>query len=199
MAYIILGRQLGVALFAYGNYDHGIAVATGWVIAAAGLGLIPFAISQLQIFAFYALPDTKTPALLNIPVAALRIIVDLVLYATLAAGAVAAGLMIGNAVSFVVAAALGYWQLRRRLGATGLAEVLNTLGRLGAAAVIAAIPAGLVTLILVHAIGLSRLASIAELVVGGLMLILVYLAAAVSLRVREVSDVWGMIRSRIGR
>jgi putative peptidoglycan lipid II flippase len=42
-------------------------------------------------------------------------------------------------------------------------------------------------------------ASIIELIVGGVMLVLVYLAAAVSLRVREISDVWGMIRTRIGR
>ncbi len=196
-AYVVLGRQLGVALFQFGNYRADTAVATGWVIAAAGLGLIPFAISQLQIFAFYALPDTKTPALLNIPVAALRIVVDLVLYASLAAGAVAAGLMIGNAVSFVAASALGYWLLRRRLGAIGLTEVLRTLARLALAALIAAVPAGLVTLILVHAIGLGYLASVVELVVGGLMLVVVYLAVAVSLRVREISDVWGMVRSRI--
>src|SRR5213079_2145276 len=79
VAYVILGPQLGVALFQFGSYGHADAVATGWVIAAAGIGLVPFAISQLQIFAFYALPDTKTPALLNIPVAALRILIDVAL------------------------------------------------------------------------------------------------------------------------
>src|SRR2546421_404827 len=197
--YVVLGRQLGVALFEFRSYGHADSVTTGWVIAAAGIGLVPFAISQLQIFAFYALPDTKTPALLNVPVAALRILVDVLLYVGLAAGAVAAGLMIGNAVSFVAACALGYWLLRRRLGPLGLREVLTTLLRLTVAAVIAAVPAGLVTLLLVHAIGLGKLASVVELIVGGLMLVIVYLAAAVSLKVREVSDVWGMVRSRLRR
>jgi putative peptidoglycan lipid II flippase len=197
--YVILGPQLGVALFQFRSYGHADSVATGWVISAAGIGLVPFAISQLQVFAFYALPDTKTPALLNVPVAALRIAVDVVLYVGLAAGAVAAGLMIGNAVSFVAACALGYWLLRRRLGPLGLAQVLTTLLRLTVAALIAAVPAGLVTVILVHAIGLGKLASVVELIVGGLMLVIVYLAAAVSLKVREVSDVWGMVRSRLRR
>jgi len=118
--YILLGRQLGVALFQFRSYGHADSVATGWVIAAAGIGLVPFAISQLQIFAFYALPDTKTPALLNIPVAVLRILLDVLLYVLLAAGAVAAGLMIGNAVSFLASCAIGYWLLRRRLGPLGL-------------------------------------------------------------------------------
>src|SRR5436305_7701851 len=40
--YVVMGRQLGVALFAYGNYGIDSGIATGWVIAASGLGLIPF-------------------------------------------------------------------------------------------------------------------------------------------------------------
>ncbi len=197
--YVLFGPQLGVALFQFRSYGHADSVATGWVIAAAGLGLVPFAISQLQIFAFYALPDTKTPALLNLPVAGLRVVLDVLLYVALAAGAVAAGLMIGNAVSFAASCALGYWLLRRRLGRLGLAEVARTLVRLTVAVLIAAVPALLVTLILVQAIGMGKVASIVELVVGGVMLVIVYLAAAVSLRVREVSDVWEMVRSRVRR
>lgn len=197
--YILLGRQLGVALFQFRSYGHADSVATGWVIAAAGIGLVPFAISQLQIFAFYALPDTKTPALLNIPVAVLRILLDVLLYVLLAAGAVAAGLMIGNAVSFLASCAIGYWLLRRRLGPLGLREVAKTLGRLGVAVVIAAVPTFLITLLLTHVLGLGKLASVVELVVGGVMLVIVYLAAGVSLRIREVNDVWGMVRGRLRR
>ena len=51
------------------------------MIAVAGFGLVPFAISQLQLFAFYAMPDTKTPALINLPVVALRILSTSLLYA----------------------------------------------------------------------------------------------------------------------
>jgi putative peptidoglycan lipid II flippase len=43
---------------------------TAPVIALAGLGLVPYAIMQLQQFAFYALRDTRTPAVLNVPVVA---------------------------------------------------------------------------------------------------------------------------------
>ena len=48
-------------------------------------------------------------------------------------------------------------------------------------------------------LGLGKLASVVELVVGGVMLVIVYLAAGVSLRIREVNDVWGMVRGRLRR
>ncbi len=200
VAYLVLGRQLAVTLFQWGSYSHQNAISTGWVVAVAGIGLVPFAISQLQLFAFYAMPDTKTPALLNIPVVALRIAIDLLLYGVvLTASWVAAGLMFGNAISFVFSAIVGYWLLRRRIGRLGLTSVLGSLGRLTGAALIAAVPTLLVAVILEHFLGLNKLGSFVGLVVGGLVLIAVYLAAAVLLRVREVHQVWGMVRSRVGR
>jgi putative peptidoglycan lipid II flippase len=199
VAYLVLGRQLSVTLFGYRDYAGVPAVQTGWVIAAAGLGLVPFAISQLQLFSFYAMPDTRTPALLNVPVAAVRILVDLILLALLPVLWVDAGLMVGNAVSFVLAAGIGYWLLRRRIGAVDLAGVLGTLGRLTAAGLVAAVPTLLVALILQRYLGLGHLGSAVGLVVGGLVLVAVYLAAAIALRVREVNEVWGMVRRRLGR
>ena len=71
-AYLMLGQPLGVTLFQWRSYTHDEAMQTGTVIAVAAIGLVPFAISQMQLFAFYAMPDTKTPALINMPVAALR-------------------------------------------------------------------------------------------------------------------------------
>jgi len=67
------------------------------------------------------------------------------------------------------------------------------------AVVIAAVPTFLITLLLTHVLGLGKLASVVELVVGGVMLVIVYLAAGVSLRIREVNDVWGMVRGRLRR
>ncbi len=200
VGYVVLGRQLAVTLFQWHNYQPEDAISTGWVVAAAGLGLVPFAISQLQLFAFYAMPDTRTPALLNIPVVVLRAGIDLLLYGViLSASWVAAGLMFGNAISFVFSAVVGYWLLRRRIGALGLTSVLSSLGRLTAAALIAAVPTVLVALLIQHFLGLGKVGSLVGLVVGGLVLGAVYLAAAMALRAREVNEVWAMVRSRIGR
>jgi putative peptidoglycan lipid II flippase len=198
-AYVVLGRPLAVTLFQFGHYKHDAAVATGWVIAVAGLGLVPFAISQLQLFAFYAMPDTKTPALVNIPVVVLRIVVDLLLFVMLPAGWVAAGLMGGNAISFVLAAVLGYWLLRRRIGRLGLTEIARTMGRLTIAALVACVPTVLLVVGLTAVWNDGKIASLVQLIGGGAVLIGVYVAVALVLKVREVQDLAGMVRARLGR
>src|SRR5262249_5729545 len=144
-AYIVLGRPLAVALFQWGNYTHREALQTGTVIAVAAIGLVPYAITQMQLFTFYAMPDTKTPALVNMHVVGIRIAVDVFLYVVLSAAAVNAGLMFGNAVSYVIAAVIGYQLLRRRIGLLAIGETMGALGRLATAALIAAIPTWLVT------------------------------------------------------
>jgi putative peptidoglycan lipid II flippase len=199
VAYLVLGRDLAVTLFNFHNYGRQDAVNTGWVIAVAGLGLVPFAISQMQLFAFYAMPDTKTPTLLNVPIAVARVLLDLLLYVILPLRLVDAGLMFGNAASYVFAAAVGNWLLRKRIGRLGFGRVVQTLVRLGLAAAVAAVPTALVALIIGHVLGPGKFASLAALVVGGLVLVTVYLAAAVALRVEEIRQVWGMVRGRVGR
>jgi putative peptidoglycan lipid II flippase len=198
-AYLVLGRPLAVSLFQYGNYTHEAAIATGWVIAVAGLGLVPFAISQLQLFAFYAMPDTKTPALVNIPVVILRIVVDLLLFVILPAGGVAAGLMGGNAISFVLAAALGYWLLRQRVGLLGMRRIVSTIARLGFAALVACVPALIVVVGVTMVWSDNRPASYIELVLGGIALIGTYIAVAFALQVQEVRDLADMVKARLGR
>jgi putative peptidoglycan lipid II flippase len=195
-AYLVLGRPLAVTLFQWGEYTHAQAVATGWVIAVAGLGLIPFAVSQLQIFAFYAMPDTRTPALVNVPVVGLRVGVDVLLYLLLPPAWVAAGLMGGNAVSFVLAALLGYALMRARIGRLGLARVVATLVRLGLAALLAAVPAALAVLAISAGWGDGKLGSAVQLAVGAVVLAGAYLAAAFLLRVHEVRELISMVRTR---
>jgi putative peptidoglycan lipid II flippase len=197
--YLVLGRALGVTLFGYGEYSHQQAVQTGVVIAVAGLGLVPFAISQLQLGAFYAMPDTRTPALLNVPVVVLRIAAQAVGLVLLPIAVVTAGLMAGNTISYVFGAALGYWLLRKRIGALGLRAVGGTLIRLTIAAAAAAIPAALVVWGLRAGLGESWPASASQVVVGGLVLVVGYVLIAVKLRIREITDLGGMLRARLGR
>ncbi|NJC68845.1 murein biosynthesis integral membrane protein MurJ [Planosporangium thailandense] len=197
-AYLVLGRPLGVSLFGYGHYGIADAAKTGWVIAVAGLGLVPFAISQLQLGAFYAMPDTRTPTLINLPVVALRIVLQTFALALPLAGA-AGVLMAGNAVSYVFGAALGYWLLRRRIGRLGLRRVATTLLRLTVAAALAAVPTVLVVAGLDTFLSDDWLGNLVRLVVGGIVLLVGYVVAAAALRVREVTELGGMVRARLGR
>jgi putative peptidoglycan lipid II flippase len=199
LGYLVLGRPLGVALFGYGNYGHQRAVDTGWVIAVAGLGLVPFAISQLQLGAFYAMPDTKTPALVNVPVVGLRIVLQALSLVVLPLAGVTAGLMGANAISYVFGAALGYWLLRARIGRLGLRRVGLTLLRLTLAASLAAVPTALVVLGLRAVLPDTWFGSVVQLVVGGIVLLASYVGAAVALRIHEITELGGMLRARLGR
>jgi putative peptidoglycan lipid II flippase len=197
--YVALGKPLAITLFNWGKYTHDQAVATGWVITMAGLGLVPYAITMLQTSALYALRDTRSPALLNVPVAAVRIAIDVVFYFVLPASIVTASLMFGTAASFVVALAFGYWVLRRKIGRLGLRRVADTLMRLTLAAGVAGGAAFGVAWLLTEALGDGKIASVVELVAGGLVLVAAYAALATGLRVREVNQFAGMIRRRLGR
>ncbi|TDC39929.1 murein biosynthesis integral membrane protein MurJ [Micromonospora sp. 15K316] len=199
VCYAVLATPLAVVLFRYGAFSEESAADTALVLLLAALALVPFAISQLFTFAFYALPDTRTPALINIPVVALRIGVQIVLFAAFAAHFAAAGMMVGNAVSYLAAAIGSAWLLRPRVGRIGLGAIMRTLGRVLVAALGAALIGLLVVKLLPGDSTPTRLEAIVQLVVGGAVIGGTYLGLAMALRIGEITEVVGMVRRRLGR
>ncbi|SCE81119.1 murein biosynthesis integral membrane protein MurJ [Micromonospora chokoriensis] len=199
VCYAVLATPLAVVLFRYGAFSDENAADTSLVLLLAALALVPFAISQLFTFAFYALPDTRTPALINIPVVALRIGVQIVLFAAFAAHFAAAGMMIGNAVSYLAAAIGSAWLLRPRVGRIGLGHIMRTLGRV----LVAALGAALVGLLVINLLPGGETPSwaqaVIQLVIGGAVIGGTYLGLAMLLRISEITEVVGMVRRRLGR
>ncbi|MEV4761363.1 murein biosynthesis integral membrane protein MurJ [Micromonospora chokoriensis] len=199
VCYAVLATPIAFTLFRVGAFTDDNATATSVVLLAAALALVPFAVSQLFTFAFYALPDTRTPALINIPVVALRVGVQIVLFAAFSASFAGAGMMIGNAVSYLAAAIGSAWLLRPRVGRIGLGEIMRTGGRV----LVAALGAALVGLIVVKLLPgdatPSRLQAIVQLVIGGAVIVGTYLGLAMVLRISEITEVVGMVRRRLGR
>ncbi|HEX5596156.1 MAG TPA: murein biosynthesis integral membrane protein MurJ [Micromonosporaceae bacterium] len=199
VAYAVLAQPISVTLFRWGAFKAEDALATSLVLLVAGMALIPFAISQLFTFAFYALPDTRTPALINIPVVALRVLVQVGLFAAFAAEYTASGLMLGNGISYVAAAVVSAWLLRGRVGRIGLGGIAVTFGKV----IVAALGAALVGLVVVKLLPggtpPSRLESIVQLIVGGGAIGVTYVVLAMVLKLREISEVVGMVRRKLGR
>jgi putative peptidoglycan lipid II flippase len=199
VCYAVLATPIAFTLFRFGAFTEDNATATSVVLLAAALALVPFAVSQLFTFAFYALPDTRTPALINIPVVALRIGVQIVLFAAFSASFAGAGMMIGNAVSYLAAAIASAWLLRPRVGRIGLGEIMRT----GRRVLVAALGAAVVGLIVVKLLPgddtPTRLEAIVQLVVGGAVIGGTYLGLAMALRISEITEVVGMVRRRLGR
>lgn len=198
-AFIALGPAIGVLLYSYGRSSTEGGRDIGLALAAGALGLLPFAVSQMQIFAFYALRDTRTPALVNLAVVTAKVGVDLVLYATLPPANVVEGLMWGNTVSYLVAVVVSGWLLGRRLGGLDARRVLRTVVRLAVASVVGGLLAWAVAVGVQDRLGSGTLPAIAVLVAGCLVGGIAYLAVALRLGVGEVHQVTGRLRSRLGR
>jgi len=198
-AFIALGPAIGILLYSYGRSSTDDGRDVGLALAAGALGLLPFAVSQMQIFAFYALRDTRTPALVNLAVVGAKVAVDLVLYATLPPEYVIQGLMWGNTVSYVVAVAVTGVLLSRRLGGLEARRVLRTVVRLTVAAVVGGLLAYAVALGLADRLGNDVLAAGAVLIVGSALGGLAFLAVATRLHVAEVGQVVGQVRGRLSR
>ncbi|MGH3648903.1 MAG: murein biosynthesis integral membrane protein MurJ [Micromonosporaceae bacterium] len=192
----ILGEPLAVVLFEWHRYTHEQALDSGLVIAVAGLGLLPYALSQLQVFAFYAVSDARTPALLNIPVTALRVALVLALYAAVPVRYAVPALMAGNVVAFAAAAVLGHRLLRRRLGrhAGDAAGPYRRVALAGAAAALVAWP---LVSVIAGWFGDTKLASLGQLAVGGAALVAVYVGVGYLLRVAELRAVTDRLVGRI--
>jgi putative peptidoglycan lipid II flippase len=196
---VVLGTSAGLVLFGYGNTSAKEAQATGAVFAVACLGLLPFAVSQMQTFVFYAMRDAKTPTLVNAAAVTVRVA---------GAGAVAVfapgdhvlhWLMAVNGLSYLAAMILGGVLLRRRLGSVRGRNTASTITRVVAASVPALLATWAVLSFTRGLTGDGRLGGGVALLLGVAAGGTVYVLAALLLRVREMHDLVGMIRRRLGR
>ncbi|MEV6523440.1 lipid II flippase MurJ [Longispora sp. NPDC051575] len=195
LAFVVLGVPIAVTVFQWGRYTHDQAVSTGTVIAVAGAGLLPYAISQLQTFAFFALADLRTPALLNIPVTLVRVASALLVVHVVPVRWIAAGLMASNALSYLAAAICGAVLLRRRLGPAPTAHVRTTVLRL---LIPIAVAAGLSAAVVVTLPG-DKLSAGAALLLSGTVLVAAYVGGCFLMRVEDVRRLAAYVRARITR
>jgi putative peptidoglycan lipid II flippase len=199
VVYGVLATPVAVTLFQGGAYSIEMAYATGDVLRVAAFGVLPLSISYLCTYAFYSLQSTRTVALINVPVVGVRIAAYLVLFAVLSESLAAAGMTAANAVSYALSALISLAVLRRRIGRLNLASVAAALAKVLVAAAVAASLGLLVVRLLPGGAEPDRPEALLQVVVGGLVIVVGYLVAAVVLRVREVSQVVGTVRRKLSR
>jgi putative peptidoglycan lipid II flippase len=200
VAYGVLGAPLAVFLFQGGNFTNANALDTGTVLVVAAFAVLPLSLSYLCTYAFYSLQGNKTAALINLPVVAVRIAAYFALAALLDRSFAAAGMTAANALSYLVSALISLAVLRRRIGRLNLASMAGGLAKVLVAAALAAV-AGILVVRLMPGAGSpgGRGEALLQLLAGGAVILLVYLATAALLRVREVSQVMTMVRRKLGR
>jgi putative peptidoglycan lipid II flippase len=195
LGYIVLARPIVGLLLQHGAATAADATLVADLLVLFSLGLFSFSAFQLMLRAFYAMQDTRTPALINIAAVALNTVVNLVYFFVLDLGV--QGLALGHATAYTFAAITSGVVLRRRLGGLEGRVILPGLVRVVVAAGATAGVAFLVSEGLSHAVTTTTVAGQAAQVfcsvVAGLV---VFVAAAYALRMEDVSVLRGFLRGR---
>lgn len=199
VAYVVLGRPVATLVFAHGRTSVGDARFIGTLLAVFSCGLVAFSAYQLQLRAFYALQDTRTPALVNLAVNVSTVLVDVLLFVTLPERLKVLGLAAGQTVSFLVGILVCTSVLSRRVPSDPRGFVLRTVVRCLTAAAVPGLAAFAVVVGVEHVLGLGATSSAVSVVLGGGLLALGYLALARRLRVPEVDAVVTPLLARLGR
>ena len=198
VAFVVLGREMATLVFARGQVSVDEARYIGLLLAVFALGLVPFSTYQLQLRAFYAMQDTRTPTLINLGVNATLVVVGVVLYTVLPEEWKVAGLAAGHASSFLAGLALCSYVLSRRIGGLDGSTVVRTAVRCLLAAAVPALVAFGVAAVVTDAVGRGPLGAGLALVLGGGSLGIGYVLLTRRMRVEEVGEVAGPVLRRVG-
>lgn len=136
---VLTGGPLGVAFFSLGASDVSAADRLGIALGAAAVGVVPFAITMLQLRAFYAMRDARTPTWINVIMVAVRSVLCYLVLATLEPHDLVLGVTAAMSASFLVGAIIGQIWLRVRLGPLRTRETMAGVLRAVVASAIAAV------------------------------------------------------------
>jgi putative peptidoglycan lipid II flippase len=199
IAYFVLGQVLATVIFGHLRTTVDEAQFIGTLLAVFAFGLVPFSAYQLQLRAFYALQDTRTPTLVNLGVNATLVVVDVVLYTVLPDSQKVLGLAVGHAGSFVIGLLLCSRVLSRRLGGLDGAVVVRTAVRCLVAGLLPGLAAAALVALITRGLGDGVPGSAVALAVGTAVLGAGYVAIARRMRITELDEVVGPVLARLGR
>jgi putative peptidoglycan lipid II flippase len=176
------------ALLVYRNFDATDAANTADALAGFSLGLVGFSVYMFVLRGFYAHKDTKTPFKVNVVENVLNIVVAVLLVGELGV----LGLGLAYAIAYLVSAVWVLHVLSYKVPGFGLGPIWSSGWRMLLAAVLMAEAIWLAT----HRIGSDAgAAAVAQLAVGGVVGLVVYLGVLLALRAPEL----GWLQRRLAR
>jgi murein biosynthesis integral membrane protein MurJ len=196
----VLGPALCEVLFSYHSSTVEDARYIGEVFGAFSLGLVPFVIFQLLLRVFYALHDSRTPAIIGFLTMIAAVIGNLIVAAILPHGEVVVGMAFVYGVSYVFSAVIAWRLLNRRVGSLDGRVITRSLVRMH----VATIPPLILAVAVSAAVGTvahdpGRVYGFLTVLIGGGGALLLYVIVARALRLDELSQLMGMVGGRFGR
>src|SRR5580698_6008206 len=193
----VLGTPLAEGIFGYGSTSVASARYLGEIFAVFSLGLLPYMTFQLLLRVFYAMHDSRTPALIGCVTMVLNIATNLIALAVLPPQHVVAGLGAGFGISNLVGTLVAWQVLRRRIGGLDGRVIGRGLVRMHAAAIPGAVFAIAVSVMLGAVIPGGRIAALATVALGGSGAMLLYVMFAKAFGVAELNDLTATVRARL--
>ena len=199
---MITGSGLAVLIFGYGAAVPAQAAIMGQIVSVFMIALLPFTLFYVLLRGFYALEDTRTPFFITLAFSLVWLVLAVPLFRIVGSGGPqVASLALAYGVSYWVGMTVSWILLARRLGGVDSARTLKALLRMAAAGAIALlVMLGTRALLVTYLTGLGSQdkASVLVMVVTvSAVGTLSYLAAALLLRIREVSEMIGVVKRRV--
>jgi putative peptidoglycan lipid II flippase len=195
----LLGPRLAQLLLGYGNAGDAGARAVGQVLQVFTVGLVGYSVYYVLLRGFFALEDTRTPALLNFFLNAVNLAVGYSLYRALPLGHQVDGLALGYAAGYVATTVVFWLILRHRLGGLDTYVTVRTFVRLALAGAVAFAVGMLLFRLLDPHVGAGKVGALVDCVVVGPAVLLVFAGVARAIRVAEVRQVVDLVAARLRR
>ena len=185
--YVALAPAIVRLLLQHGATTQADTVLIARTLRAFAVGLVFFSAFQLLSRTFYALQDSRTPALVNVAAAGLNIVVDVVLVLGLHLGV--EGLALGHATTYIFSTAVCLILLHRRLGGLDGRRVGRALSRILPAAALTGAAAWLAAASLGRVVDAANVpGEVVQVGAGILAGLLVYAGATFIFGIQEADD-----------
>ena len=192
--YVVLSEPIVRMLLQHGVAGRESTELVSTVLRVFALGLFQFSTFMLFLRAFYAMQDTRTPALINVFAVSLNIVANLALFPFLGVP----GLALAHAIAYTFAAITAGWVLRRRLNGLEGRALSRGLAKIGAGAGATAAGAWGVAVLMARSFGVETLGEqviqVGTSVLAGLI---IFLGVALLLRMEELEVVRRTISPRL--
>jgi putative peptidoglycan lipid II flippase len=188
VAMLVLGPQIATLLFGYGHSSPSAIMLLGVVVAAFGVALVPFTGYTILQRGFYALQDTKTPALITALVSVVGVGGCAVATWLLPRADIVVGIPVAYAIAYTVGLLADIVILRRRLGRIDGHRLLRTHAQVAVAAGIA----GSIGAIAAYALTPFTGSAVLTLAVAGAIGAAVYVVVARLVRLGEMRQLFSI-------
>ncbi|WP_017570263.1 murein biosynthesis integral membrane protein MurJ [Nocardiopsis halotolerans] len=198
-AVALFAQPLSVLAFARGSISVADAENIGQVLTVMSLGLVPFTVFQLMLRVFFAMGDTRTPAMIGFANLAVHTALAVTSYLVLPPEMVVVGVAAGFMISFLSGLTIAGLVLSRRIGGLDGKHVIGTLLRLHLA-VVPSVAAGFGVLWAFDThVGPGLATYVGAPAAGCVLGALLFLGTARLLRVPELSAAVELVRGRLRR